>query len=504
MSAVEADGVSSASAPGTILATINGTGSAPAVVDPTSRTVLTYDELFARTTGLAAYLASCGLAPGECVAYAARNGVDFVVTFLAAAAAGLVSAPLNPAYTEAEFLAYLSDLRPVALLLPRGDEQPAFVAAGNTAGIRQLPVEPARHRAADVDSGRAGPESVALVLHTSGTTSKPKEVPLTQGNLTASVASIASSYRLASTDVSYCVMPMFHVHGLVASTLATLATGGTVVAPPRFSGSAFWADVTDWAVTWYSAVPTIHRVLLARVDQGERPPGHRLRFARSCSATLPPADWRRLEDLLGVPVVEAYGMTEASHQMATNPLPPAERRPGTVGTATAGVQIGIVDESWTPQPAGTAGEVVVRGPSVISAYRGNPEANASSFRDGWFRTGDHGTLSTDGYLRLLGRIKEMINRGGEKISPYEIEAVLQAHPSVAEAVAFGAPDAKYGECVRAVVVLRGEATPDELRGHCADHLAAFKVPEQVTVLPEIPKGPTGKVQRRLLSAQVGQ
>jgi oxalate---CoA ligase len=498
-----ADGAAGGFAPGTIPAAVRGDGGAPALVEPDTGTVLSYDELLARVTGLAARLAAQGLAPGDCVAYAARNGADFVVTFLAAAAAGLASAPLNPAYNEVEFAAYLADLRPDALLVPAGDEQPAFLAAGSAAGIRRLAVDPAGHRGTDLDTGLAGPESVALVLHTSGTTSRPKGVPLSQGNLTASVASIAASYRLSPGDVSYCVMPMFHVHGLVASTLATLATGGTVVAPRRFSGQAFWEHVDRWDATWYSAVPTIHRVLLARAEQGERPPAHRLRFARSCSATLPPTDWRRLEDLLGVPVVEAYGMTEASHQMATNPLPPGERRPGTVGRATAGLQVAVVDESWATQPPGGQGEVVVRGPSVIRAYRGNPEANTTSFRDGWFRTGDHGTLSPDGYLTLLGRIKEMINRGGEKISPYEVEAALQTHPAVAEAVAFGAPDAKYGECVRAVVVLRGEATPDELRGHCADRLAAFKVPERVDVLPEIPKGPTGKVQRRLLSAQVG-
>lgn len=500
---VEANGTGSVGAPGTILGMIGTRGAAPALVDPASGTVLSYDDLLARVTGLAGHLASRGLAPGDCVAYSAGNGADLVVTFLAAAAAGLASAPLNPAYTEAEFAAYLTDLRPNAILHLDGDERDGLTAAGNAQDIRQLPIQPAADHAEPFDPGGATPESVALILHTSGTTSRPKGVPLAQANLTASMRSIIAGYRLGPDDVSYCVMPLFHIHGLVASTLSTLATGGTVVTPRRFSGSAFWAEASRWKATWYSAVPTIHRVLLTRAEEGERPPEHSLRFARSCSATLPPSDWQRLEDLLGVPVVEAYGMTEASHQMATNPLPPDRRQPGSVGRATAGLQVGIVDESWTPQPAGTPGEVVVRGPSVIRAYRDNPQADAVSFRDGWFRTGDEGTLDSDGYLRLLGRLKEMINRGGEKISPYEIEAVLQTHPSVVEAAAFGAPDAKYGEQVRVVAVLRSPATPEELRGHCAENLAAFKVPEQVIVLPEIPKGPTGKVQRRILSQQVG-
>lgn len=499
----EADGAGSVGAPGTVLGMIGARGAAPALVDPVAGTVLGYDELLARVTGLAGHLASRGLAPGDCVAYSAGNGADFVVTFLACAAAGLASAPLNPAYTEAEFAAYLTDLRPVALLHLDGDERPALAAAGTAQGVRQIPVRPSASHHGHFDPSGATPEAVALILHTSGTTSRPKGVPLAQANLTASMRSIIAGYRLDQDDVSYCVMPMFHIHGLVASTLSTLAAGGTVVTPRRFSGSSFWTDAARWRATWYSAVPTIHRVLLTRAEGGERPPGHSLRFARSCSATLPPPEWQKLEDLLGVPVVEAYGMTEASHQMATNPLPPDRRQPGSVGRATIGLRVGIVDPSWTPQPAGTPGEVVVRGPSVIRAYRDNPEADAVSFRDGWFRTGDEGTLDADGYLRLLGRIKEMINRGGEKISPYEVEAVLQTHPAVVEAAAFGAPDAKYGEQVRVVVVLRSDATPDELRGHCADHLAGFKVPEQVIVLPEIPKGPTGKVQRRILSQQVG-
>jgi oxalate---CoA ligase len=302
--------------------------------------------------------------------------------------------------------------------------------------------------------------------------------------------------------VTMCVMPLFHVHGLVAAVLATLSTGGTVVLP-RFRPSTFWGDVAEQGATWYTAVPTIHARLLTQAAQLDAPPEHRLRFVRSCSAPLPTTLWQRYEETIGVPLVEAYGMTEAAHQMASNPLPPGERRPGSVGRAT-GIEIAALDDSWQPVPVGDEGEVSVRGASVVDHYLDNPAATAASFRDGWFRTGDVGKLSADGYLTLVGRLKELINRAGEKISPYEVEDVLLTHPAVAEAAAYPVPDEKYGEQVGVVVVLSGEATPKELSAHCADRLAAFKRPARVTILPEIPKGPTGKVQRRNLVTLVDQ
>jgi acyl-CoA synthetase (AMP-forming)/AMP-acid ligase II len=249
-------------------------------------------------------------------------------------------------------------------------------------------------------------------------------------------------------------------------------------------------------------VPTIHRILLSRAEDGaDDHAGHRLRFARSCSSALPGPLMRAFESRFRLPLVEAYGMTEAAHQMASNPLPPGERRAGSVGPPT-GTEIAILDESWSPLAGGVVGEVCVRGPGVVDAYRANPEATAASFRDGWVRTGDSGRLSRDGYLSLAGRIKELINRGGEKISPHEVEDALLAHPDVVEAVAFGVPDAKYGETVGAVVVARGAIAEDALRAHCHERLAVFKVPVRVHVLDAIPKGPTGKVQRRLLAEQL--
>ena len=463
-----------------------------------------FAELHEVVERLAGQLAGTGVETGDAVALSLQNGPEIVLAFLAIVAAGAAAAPLNSGYTAAEFRAYLEDLRPRAMLF-QGETAGAARAVCAELGIAvvDLPEGPARELSVGGPPAplpSPDPDAVALLLHTSGTTSKPKIVPLRQRNLAHSMRTIAAHYALTPDDVSLCVMPLFHVHGLLASTLATLHSGGTVVTRSRFSASAFWDDAVRHGATWYSAVPTIHHVLVGRAET-EAPPAHSLRFARSCSSALPPTLQAAVEDRLGIPVLQAYGMTEASHQMCSNPLPPGERRPGSVGAAT-GVEAAVVDDDWRLLPPGAVGEVVVRGPSVIEGYRDNPAANAASFRDGWFRTGDSGTLSADGYLTLEGRIKELINRGGEKISPHEVEDVLLSHPAVAEAVAYAAPDEKYGERVAAVVVVQGETSAEELAAYCADRLAAFKVPASIALLDTIPKGPTGKVQRRLLAEQI--
>ena len=476
-----------------------------AVIAPERGVSISYGTLAESVDRVARSLTSIGAGPGKRVALTLANGPEIIVAFLAIVAAGAGAAPLNPAYTLEEFTAYLDDLEPVAMLFAEGSASPAREACSQR-GIRCLDLagDASDLRIADVPASGAlpvgDPDSIALVLHTSGTTSRPKGVPLRQRNLAASARMVAATYRLTSADVSHCVMPLFHVHGLVASTLATLATGGTVIAPTRFSATAFWADGGRHGATWYSAVPTIHRILLSQVEkEGVPPEAAGLRFARSCSSALPAALFASFEEHLNIPLVEAYGMTEAAHQMASNPLPPAERRPTSVGLPT-GVDVAILDDDWVPLPAGDVGEVCVRGPGLVDGYRDNPEATAAAFRDGWFRTGDSGWLRDDGYLHLSGRIKELINRGGEKISPYEIENAVASHPQVIEAIAFAMPDDKYGEDVGLAVVLRGDLDPSLLEAYCEERLASFKVPRRIMVVDAIPKGPTGKVQRRHLAS----
>jgi acyl-CoA synthetase (AMP-forming)/AMP-acid ligase II len=308
------------------------------------------------------------------------------------------------------------------------------------------------------------------------------------------VQNIVAHYGLSPDDVSLCVMPLFHVHGLVASTLSTLLSGGAVAVPSKFNALSFWRTVRDTNATWYSAVPTIHNLLLSRAGN-ERPAGAEgLRFIRSCSASLPAEMMDQMERVFGVPVLEAYGMTEASHQMSSNPKPPATRKPGSVGQGT-GVRIGIMDDEGNLLANGDRGEVVIQGPNVVSGYENNPEANAKSFTKGWFRTGDQGFLDAEGYLTLTGRLKELINRGGEKIGPREIDEVLLTHPAVAEAVCFGVPHPSWGEEVAAAVVLTEPVSEAEILAFCKERLAEFKRPKKIYVTSAIPRTATGKIQR---------
>jgi oxalate---CoA ligase len=479
--------------------------SSPALVCPDDQLSLTHDTLASLVTELAGRLRSAGVERGDRIAIVLPNGPEIVLCLFAIALLGAVAGPLNPDYTEAEYRFYLGDLAPRFVIA--GSEAPAALRAG--AG--ELPVIEATMGRADARPAlllngrelapaksfeRGGPDDPALLLHTSGTTSRPKQVPLLQRNLTAQAASIATHYALGERDVSFCAMPLFHVHGLVASTLAQIGAGGTVVIPRRLVAGRFWAQAREHGMTWYSASPTPHQKLMARLDE----PPSTLRFVRSCSSALTPELMREAEARLGVPMLEAYGMTEATHQMTSNPLPPAQRRAGSVGIS-AGAEVRIVDEAGRDVPAAQPGEVAIRGPGLTPGYLGNDAANAESFFDGWFRTGDIGVIE-DGYLHLKGRRKEMINRCGENISPLEVEAVLESHPLVDEAVAFSVPDVKYGERVAAAVVLAGEVSAEDLRRHARQSLAAFKVPDQIYPVAEIPRTPTGKVQRSRMASHL--
>jgi acyl-CoA synthetase (AMP-forming)/AMP-acid ligase II len=476
----------------------------PAIVVPETGLRLSYPSLRAEVEAVAAAFVAAGITRSDRVAVALPNGLTAIVCFLAAATAA-TAAPLNPAYRTDEFTFYLDDTGARLLVLPPDGAEEARRAAAGRIPIVTADLDADRVRLGGAP-GRApvsapSADDVALILHTSGSTGRPKRVPLRHRNLAVSAANIAETYALGPDDVSLCVMPLFHVHGLVASVLATLLTGGTVVVPARFNALSFWRTVRDQRVTWYSAVPTLHQLVLARSGgRAERPAGaESLRFVRSCSAPLPVEIAERMERAFGVPVLEAYGMTEAAHQMASNPLPPRPRKLGTVGPGT-GVRIGIMDGQGRLLEAGEPGEVVIRGPGVITGYEGNAEANTSAFVDGWFRTGDQGTLDADGYLRLIGRIKELINRGGEKIAPPEIDEVLLNHPAVAEAVAFGVPHPSWGEEVAAAVVLRDAASEADLLAHCRGRMADFKCPKTIYIVDAIPRTATGKIQRRVVAA----
>src|SRR5262245_41809645 len=478
----------------------------PAVILPEDGSTTSHRSLAAQVEALAAMLRGV-LRPGQVVAIVLVNGLEYLASFLAVARARLVAAPLNPAYKAEEFRFYLEDSGAAAVIAPPEAHPVRDVArelrlpvwSATRDGHGQVRVEGIGLARATADLEPPRPDDVALFLHTSGTTSRPKGVPLTHGNLMASVANIAAHYQLSPTDTGLVVMPQFHVHGLVGATLAPLFAGGTIVTPPRFSASGFWPAVRAYRVSWYSAAPTIHQVLLMRADSDGAPAQSGFRFIRSCSAALSGGILAGLEARLGVPVLEAYAMTEASHQMTSNPLPPGARKPGSVGRGT-NVEVAIMDESGNLLPAGQAGEVVIRGANVTRGYHNNPEANAAAFTNGWFRTGDRGVFDNDGYLTLIGRIKELINRGGEKISPLEVDAALLCHPAVTEAAAFGVPHEKYGEEVHAAVVPCGDITVEDLQKFCGERLADFKIPKVIHLVNELPKGPTGKVQRRFMAA----
>jgi len=466
-------------------------GKRTAMVLPDTGGVVTYHDLRRRVGGLASALRAAGVERGDRVAMALPNGLDAVAAFLAASITA-TAAPLNPGYKFEEFCFYLADTRAKLLMVPHEGGAEARRAAEH-AGIPVVTPEIS-------GEGRApepAPDDIALVLHTSGSTGRPKRVPLRHRNLAASTRTIARTYALGPDDVSLCLMPLFHVHGLMASTMATLLTGGTVVVPWRFNALTFWRLVRDYGVTWFSAVPSMHQLILTRKRTGDE----KLRFVRSCSAALPPDLMRRMEEYYAAPVLEAYGMTEASHQMASNPLPPAARKAGSVGPAT-GLRISIRSEQGAELPRATAGEVCIDGPGVIREYENNPEATAKSFFGEWFRTGDQGILDEDGYLHLTGRIKELIIRAGENIAPREIDEVLLVHPAVSEAVCFGVPHPTWGEEVEAAVVLRPEtgAAEAELIAFCKSRLADFKCPKKIHILTAIPRTATGKIQRLNVAA----
>jgi len=493
-----------------------GVGTAPAVSAP-EIAALTFSGLRAQIDDTIAALNGVGIGRGDRVAIVLPNGPEMAVAFLAIAA-GAASAPLNPGYRADEFEFYLSDLKARAIVVEAAAEGPALEAAAKLGVpiIRLAPTPPAGagrftldlsafKPAVPASGGAAAPDDIALVLHTSGTTSRPKIVPLTQANVAASARNIGAVTSFTAEDRGLVIMPLFHIHGLIAGVLAPLAAGGSVFCSPGFNALKFFGWMKEARPTWYTAVPTMHQAILTRASKStDIIAANPLRFIRSSSSSLPPQVLAELEQVFGTRVIESYGMTEAAHQMTSNLLLPGDRKPGTVGVA-AGPDVAIMDLDGNLLARGATGEIVIRGENVTPGYENNAKANGEAFTNGWFRTGDQGVMDADGFLSITGRLKEIINRGGEKISPREVDEVLMNHPAVQQVVTFAIPHEKLGEEVGAVVVLREgqEIGERALRDFAAQSLADFKVPRKILFMAEIPKGATGKLQRIGLAAKLG-
>lgn len=484
-------------------------GHRPALAAPGSD-CFTYAQLFAQITYAVGALNHLGIGRGDRVALVLGDGPRMASACLGVMA-GAVCAPLNPQLREAEFVALFGDLQPKALVLEAGSK----FAAGAAAERLSIPIVeliPEQKRAGHFTlrgvkhthwgcGGFGKADDTALVLFTSGTTVRPKLVPLTHANLLVSSANIAATLDLTPLDRCLSIMPLFHIHGLIGGLLASLVSGGSVFCLAGFLAENFFGWVKEFQPTWYTSVPTMHRAILTQAKiPGEIGQEYRPRFIRSSSAPLPKQVMEELETIFRAPVVESYGMTEAAHQIASNPLPPGERKPGSVGKA-AGPEVAIMDGEGYLRSVGTIGEVVIRGANIMAGYVKNAEANSTAFTEGWFRTGDQGYLDGDGYLFLTGRIKELINRDGEKISPREIDDVLLTHPAVERAAAFGIPHSTLGEELAAAVVLHPQmrVTVSELREFVGIQLADFKVPKQIMIVNEIPTTATGKLRRKSLA-----
>ncbi|MFF7216544.1 FadD7 family fatty acid--CoA ligase [Streptomyces sp. NPDC008238] len=498
-----------------------GRPQAPALIAGADRAEVSYRALDELADAVAARLTAAGLRPGDPVGLVSANTVEFVAALLGGARAGLVVAPVDPALPGPRMTARLEALGVRAVLLGpvAGGAPAAAVGPSVPAWTLRVDLSPAGTATAVLDrrpgAGTGAPAAArgaagelvaqdALVLFTAGTT-EAKMVPLTHGAVAASVRGVCATYELGPGDATVAAMPFFHGHGLFAALLSTLASGGCVLLPARgrFSAHTFWDDMRAAGATWFTAVPTIHEILLERAATDlpgpQTPP---LRFLRSSSAPLNTATQRALERTLGAPLLSAYGMTESAHQATSEPLPQhGSLKHGSVGRPV-GVELRVLDPDGKPCPPGGEGEVWVHGPTVARGYLGNPAETAHGFADGWFRTGDLGSLDEDGHLFLTGRLKNLIIRGGEKVSPEHVEDVLAGCPGVAEAAVFAVPDATYGQRVGAAVVLSGAEAPgsevpgpEEVRRYCRGRLAPFEVPDRIRVVASLPHTAKGGLDR---------
>ena len=472
---------------------------------------LSYGEFKIFNEKISRQLAATNVKNSDRAAIVLPNGPLMASSFLSISSY-MSAAPLNPSYKQEEFEFYLDDLKPKFLLVESNSKSLAVIAAKNL----NIPVFEMRisdnqplgtFELFDKETDYKNPNDYdeALVLHTSGTTSRPKIVPLSNLNIFTSAVNISKSLKLTADDHCLNIMPLFHIHGLIAVLSASAKVGASVCASNGFNALKFLDLAETQNITWYSGVPTMHQAILLRAQKNsDKAKKLNLRFIRSSSASLPPAIFEQLNDTFQTPVIEAYGMTEATHQMASNPLPPAIQKPGLVGMP-AGPEICIMNDKNEKLPEGEIGEICIKGDNVTNGYENNPEANKQSFVNDWFRTGDEGFFDEDGYLKISGRLKEIINKGGEKISPLEVDNILMDFPPIDQALCFGYKDKMLGEDIAVAIKLKENksCTEDDIKSYANEKLAKFKIPKKIFIVEDIPKGATGKLQRIGLAKKFG-
>ena len=472
---------------------------------------LSYGEFKIFNEKISRQLAATNIINSDRAAIVLPNGPLMASSFLSISSY-MSAAPLNPLYKQEEFEFYLDDLKPKFLLVEPNSKSLAVIAAKNlNIPVFEMKISDNQPLGTfelfDKETDYKNPNDYdeALVLHTSGTTSRPKIVPLSNLNIFTSAVNISKSLKLTADDHCLNIMPLFHIHGLIAVLSASAKVGASVCASNGFNALKFLDLAETQNITWYSGVPTMHQAILLRAQKNSNKAKKlNLRFIRSSSASLPPAIFEQLNDIFQTPVIEAYGMTEATHQMASNPLPPAIQKPGLVGMP-AGPEICIMNDKNEKLSQGEIGEICIKGDNVTNGYENNPEANKQSFVNDWFRTGDEGFFDEDGYLKISGRLKEIINKGGEKISPLEVDNILMDFPPIDQALCFGYKDKMLGEDIAVAIKLKENksCTEDDIKSYANEKLAKFKIPKKIFIVEDIPKGATGKLQRIGLAKKFG-
>lgn len=472
---------------------------------------LSYGEFKIFNEKISRQLAAKNIINSDRAAIVLPNGPLMASSFLSISSY-MSAAPLNPSYKQEEFEFYLDDLKPKFLLVEPNSKSLAVIAAKNlNIPVFEMKISDNQPLGTfelfDKETDYKNPNDYdeALVLHTSGTTSRPKIVPLSNLNIFTSAVNISKSLKLTADDHCLNIMPLFHIHGLIAVLSASAKVGASVCASNGFNALKFLDLAETQNITWYSGVPTMHQAILLRAQKNsDKAKKLNLRFIRSSSASLPPAIFEQLNDIFQTPVIEAYGMTEATHQMASNPLPPAIQKPGLVGMP-AGPEICIMNDKNEKLSQGEIGEICIKGDNVTNGYENNPEANKQSFINDWFRTGDEGFFDEDGYLKISGRLKEIINKGGEKISPLEVDNILMDFPPIDQALCFGYKDKMLGEDIAVAIKLKENksCTEDDIKSYANEKLAKFKIPKKIFIVEDIPKGATGKLQRIGLAKKFG-